>query len=106
MRLAIDGAQQYLDLLRSFLEGGPVLPTTMYGREHLKLVKNMLVLRRKRADFFGADLFSDPAWDILLELYETQLTGRRIAVSALAAVIDVPATTVLRWVTNSRARGG
>jgi DNA-binding MarR family transcriptional regulator len=65
----------------------------------------MLRLRRLRADYFGNDLFSDPAWDILLELYATEVAGGRIAGSALAAVIDVPATTVLRWLRRLEADG-
>jgi hypothetical protein len=34
-----------------------------------KDVRALLKMRRNRDRFFGADMFADPAWDILLELY-------------------------------------
>lgn len=53
--------------------------------------------RRRRAEHFGAALFSEPAWDMLLALY---LYGQRyghLSVSRLAEVVQVPLTTAIRW---------
>ena len=63
-----------------------------------KAVRRMLKARRARADFFDSDLFADPAWDILLELYATELAQRRMSVSNVCDASDVPATTALRWI--------
>jgi hypothetical protein len=52
--------------------------------------------RRLRSEFIGEDLFADPAWDILLELYLASLRQHRISVSSLCVGL-VPATTTLRW---------
>jgi DNA-binding MarR family transcriptional regulator len=60
--------------------------------------KALLQARRLRDRLFDADLFADPAWDILLELYEFHLAQQRIAVSSLCIAAAVPATTALRWI--------
>ena len=53
--------------------------------------------RRLRARFFDEQLFADPAWDMLLELFHAELTHRRVAISTLCAASNVPPTTALRW---------
>lgn len=54
--------------------------------------------RAARAQFFKASLFSDPAWDILLELFAAQQEGRRVSISAAGLTADIPLTTALRWI--------
>ena len=95
----VDAAQKHLDALHSLL-GDRSAPTVAasHGADREKIVRDVLKLRRRRQEFFGGGLFSDPAWDILLELYETALSGRRIAITALADVICAPLSTVIRWV--------
>lgn len=68
-------------------------------------VRKILTWRRKREACFGAELFADPAWDILLELYAVELGDRRITVSNLCGRAAVPATTALRWITTLEKRG-
>jgi DNA-binding transcriptional ArsR family regulator len=59
---------------------------------------SILMLRRGREEVFGKNLFSDPAWDILLELYAAHLGRRTISITDLAADIGLPQSTVSRWV--------
>lgn len=40
--------------------------------------------RRARAMLLGQNLFSDPAWDILLSLYQAELAGRSLALEQLS----------------------
>ena len=54
--------------------------------------------RRLRAGFFDEQLFAEPAWDMLLHLFEAELAQRRVPVSSLCIAAGVPATTALRWV--------
>jgi DNA-binding MarR family transcriptional regulator len=54
--------------------------------------------RRLRERFFRPDLFADPAWDILLDLFYSELAQYRVAVSSACAAAAVPATTGLRWI--------
>jgi DNA-binding MarR family transcriptional regulator len=61
-------------------------------------VRRLLRQRRMREQFFPADLFADPAWDMLLDLYAAQLEGQPVAVSSLCIAAAVPATTALRWI--------
>lgn len=61
-------------------------------------VRRLLRQRRMREQFFPADLFADPAWDMLLDLYAARLEGRSVAVSSLCIAAAVPATTALRWI--------
>ena len=61
-------------------------------------LKELLKARRARANFFGPHLFANPAWDILLLAYVSQLDEERLLVSTLLRTSLVPATTTLRWV--------
>lgn len=54
--------------------------------------------RRLREEYFGADLFADPAWDMMLDLYAARLERLRVSVSSLCIASAVPATTALRWI--------
>jgi DNA-binding MarR family transcriptional regulator len=53
-------------------------------------------LRLRRNELAGADLFRDPAWDMLLELYAAHVQGRTLSVSSLCYASGVPITTALR----------
>ena len=61
-------------------------------------VRAIIRARRLRDQFFSPDLFADPAWDMLLDLFAARLEGRRVAVSSLCIAAAVPATTALRWI--------
>lgn len=58
----------------------------------------ILELRRGRDAALGRDLFADPAWDILLELYAARLSDSRLAVRDLANSINLPERTAARWI--------
>lgn len=69
------------------------------------LIDNMQKLRRMRGHFFDGDLFADPAWDILLELYNARIRHKQISVTSLCIAAEVPATTALRWISLMVERG-
>jgi len=60
-------------------------------------VASVLRARRLRSRFFPADLFADPAWDMLLDLLHAELVHNRVSVSSLCSAAAVPPTTALRW---------
>ena len=70
-----------------------------------RYIRNLLKMRRNRDRFFRSDLFADPAWDILLELYAAALGQYRMSVSALCTGAAVPATTALRWIKQLEDEG-
>lgn len=63
-----------------------------------RLVRAVLRQRQRRAELFGADLFADPAWDMLLDLTAARAEHRRVSVTSLCIASGVPATTALRWI--------
>lgn len=66
--------------------------------ERVDLAKHIYDMRRARADYFPADLFAEPAWDILLYLYEAGAAHQRTTVTTLCNFAGVPSTTALRWI--------
>ena len=54
--------------------------------------------RRERDQYLDADLFGEPAWDILLDLFIAQIEGRPMGVQATCFGAGVPPTTALRYV--------
>ena len=66
-------------------------------------VTRILQLRRERADLFGAELFNDLAWDILLQLYGASLGNRKIRLADLAHI--GPKSTLARWTAVLEERG-
>lgn len=62
------------------------------------LVRRMIKARQARARFFDAELFADPAWDILLDLTAARAEGQQVSVTSLCIAAGVPATTALRWI--------
>lgn len=66
-------------------------------------VRSIIRARALRRQFFDQNLFADPAWDILLELYALKCEGLRVSVSKLSITADVPCTTALRWIDKLEA---
>ena len=65
--------------------------------EHVKRrLKALIKLRQIRATHFQGDLFSDPCWDMLLDLMEARLNEKQVSVSSLCIASGVPQTTALR----------
>ena len=63
-----------------------------------RLVRTIIRHRQLRAKFFDAELFADPAWDILLDLTAARVEHARVSVTSLCIASGVPPTTALRWI--------
>lgn len=71
----------------------PVAPTVG------ALAERFIRLRRKRDSTFGDRLFADPAWDMMLDLFQaSKKDARPISVTSLCIASAVPNTTALRWI--------
>lgn len=68
-------------------------------------VRSHIQARTLRYEFFKWELFADPTWDMLLELYAVKLEHRRLAISELCVASSVPLTTALRWIGNLERQG-
>lgn len=91
-----------LDGLRRLLSRGRRGQDFEITEDH---IQSLLLARRARAALLGAELFSDPAWDVLLELYAARLGGRETSISELASASGTPHSTVARWVATLSERG-
>ena len=63
-----------------------------------RLVRRIIRQRQLRGRFFDADLFADPAWDMLLDLTAARAEHERVSVTSLCIASGVPPTTALRWI--------
>ncbi len=68
-------------------------------------VRNLIRHRRRREQLFGAEVFADPVWDILLDLYASHHEGKNVAVTSLCIAAAVPPTTALRWIKVMTEKG-
>lgn len=68
-------------------------------------IREMIWRRRRRESHFPADLFADPAWDMLLDLYASHYERKTVSVSSLCIAAAVPATTALRWIKTMAEEG-
>ena len=70
-------------------------------RPHLPeaaVLRRIIKARQARMRHFDADLFADPAWDILLDLAAARAERQQVSVTSLCIAAGVPATTALRWI--------
>jgi len=61
-----------------------------------RLVRRIIRHRQLRNQHFGNGLFSDPAWDMLLDLAAARSEYKRVSVTSLCVASGVPQTSALR----------
>ena len=103
VRAELDRLQSELDALNANL--GRREPRIQTDAIAADAVREVIEARRKRERLFALDLFSDPAWDILLELFLGHLEQQRVPTTRLGQAAAVPPTTALRWIEKLEASG-
>jgi len=63
----------------------------------LRKAKTVMQLRRLRIEALGEDLFFDPAWDMMLDIFVCDLTQQRNPTSVVGRSAGIPHSTALRW---------
>jgi DNA-binding MarR family transcriptional regulator len=71
----------------------------------METIRAIIRARRMRSRYFDDELFADPAWDMLLDLLQAEITKLRVPVSSLCIAASVPATTALRWLKTMVQQG-
>lgn len=66
---------------------------------------DLRAVRKIRSKYFPSELFSDPCWEMLLDLYDGQLAGQEVTVTSLGAASGAPLTTALRRMEALQAHG-
>jgi len=74
----------------------PPLPAVELLAEALR----MSASRRVRDRLFGRDLFPNPAWNILLELFVAAEEGRNVTIKSACVAAGVPQSTALRHIAH------
>lgn len=73
------------------------------GIDLTQLAERLYKGRRARERFFPADLFAEPAWDLLLDLYIARHRKRIVTTSGACIAAGVPMSTGLRWLEKLEA---
>jgi len=60
------------------------------------MIQGVIKARQARERLFGDNLFADPVWDMLLDLYAHHLNGQQVTVSSLCIAARTPQATALR----------
>ena len=68
-------------------------------------VERMRKLRLKRNEVLGAEMFRDPAWDMLLDLFASNERGEKVSAIALSLSSGVPQSTALRTIQRLEEKG-
>lgn len=63
----------------------------------LQAAEDIYNWRRQREKWFDGDLFQDPAWDLLLDLFIAHERNRRVYLSSACVAACSPNTTAMRW---------
>lgn len=66
-------------------------------RAVLVIAKGVLEERRRRERYFRSDLFGEPGWHILLDLFINQRIGTKVSVTAACIGSGAATTTALRY---------
>ena len=76
-----------------------------HQRLALTLAREFYAGRRRRSRYLSVDLFGEPTWDILLDLYVAARENRRVPTTSACIGAHVPPTTALRWLRILEMRG-
>lgn len=91
-----------LEELRLFVHEAAGVPerapaNTPDALDHRAEVARVIKARDTRGKYFPADWFSNPAWDLLLFLYEARLTNTDVTVGDVGNGTGTRPTTTIRW---------
>ena len=78
----------------------PSMPADLVAR-----AREQLAVRKARRRYFPADLFHEPAWEMLVALFIIYQTDHSMNVKALVSCSDAPATTSQRWIDHLHKSG-
>jgi len=85
--------------LAEMLHYGQAIPKVACTNAKLAAIAQAIYRARRRRDkFFDRDLFAEPTWDMLLDLFVNQVRGVRVSVTSLTLAACVPSTTGLRCI--------
>ncbi len=84
-------------LRKTALGAEPSLQVAVTQAMLVQVAKRLYDVRQMRNEMLGDALFSEPAWDILLDLFISDHEGRKLSVSAVCIGARSPSATALRY---------
>ena len=82
-----------------FIRENGNLPPYHIDPDHItRFALSLYRSRRLRARYFDKNLFGEPIWDMLLDVFIHQSSGLSVSVKTLCLASDVPDTTALRYI--------
>lgn len=70
----------------------------MHGKDRAaSAAANILDVRRARSRFLPPELFGEPAWDLLLELFVADAKGQRLTARNVSGSASVAPSVMTRW---------
>jgi DNA-binding MarR family transcriptional regulator len=93
MRLISEASDVAPVVVETSITSGP----SVFSRAALlDAAQQELEWRRRRNKVLPEEMFGEPAWEILLQLYVEQ-QGTRLNIARLTSYLNLSASTVLRW---------
>lgn len=98
-----------IEIVRSFLaapsaendaQAAPLVPLDLGS-----FARHLYDERRSRDGAFDAELFADPMWDLLLELYASAADGTKVSVSHACVASRAPSSSALRYIKEMTGKG-
>lgn len=68
-------------------------------------LESLRAVRKVRSKYFPSELFSDPCWEMLLDLYDSLLAGQQATVTSLSAASGASTTTAWRRISTLEEHG-
>lgn len=93
------------DITPSVAAGLQLASSRITSEALLAFARECYAIRRRRDRHLPSDLFGEPTWDILLDLYVATREDRPVPTTSACIGADVPPTTALRWLRILEARG-
>ena len=89
--------EEALSFAEAIYNSGQAAPAAKSDRTSARdRAEEVLQLNRQRMAIVGAELFGDPAWNIMLDLFVREADGKETTVTSACIGADAPSTTALR----------
>ncbi|MES2137033.1 MAG: MarR family winged helix-turn-helix transcriptional regulator [Pseudomonadota bacterium] len=73
-------------------------PSDIAPEQFVKLARASLALRKRRTGYFHRAMLGEPAYDMLLALYDPQTDETPVTATRLAEIAGVAPSSALRWI--------
>lgn len=105
----VDATEVAASVRRAFDVVGVAAERSVPGRagaaSRVDLLRALVAARGDRLAIFDGNLFSDPAWEMMLDLALAEANRRTISVTSLCIASGAPTTTALRRIEDLRQAG-